>query len=88
MFYPTLLALLVDRTPESERGSAIGTLSGAFDLGGALGSVLVGFTVERASFAAGFRVAAAGAALGIGSFLLSEWRMRTRAVLPRPAAGV
>ena len=46
MFYPTLLALLVDRTPEAERGSAMGTLSGSFDLGSVLGSLLVGFTVR------------------------------------------
>src|SRR6266436_4919131 len=55
LFYPTLLALLVDRTPEGERGSAIGTLSGSFDLGSVVGSFLVGLTVERVSYAAGFQ---------------------------------
>jgi MFS family permease len=88
LFYPTLVALLVDRTPETERGSAIGTLSGSFDLGGMVGSLLVGLTVDRVSFAAGFHVAAAGAALGLALFVLMERRAATRSVLPRPAAGV
>jgi MFS family permease len=88
MFYPTLVALLVDRTPEAERGSAIGTLSGSFDLGSVVGSLLVGLTVDRVSFAAGFPVAAAGVALGLAWFLLMERRAVGRSVLPRPAAGV
>jgi MFS family permease len=88
VFYPTLLALLVDRTPEAERGSAIGTLSGSFDLGSVVGSLLVGFTVERVSFAAGFRVAAAGALLGLALFVLAERRAGGPAVLPRPLPGV
>ena len=88
LFYPTLVALLVDRTPETERGSAIGTLSGSFDLGGMVGSLLVGLTVDQVSFAAGFHVAAAGAALGLALFVLTERRAAARSVLPRPAAGV
>jgi MFS family permease len=85
MFYPTLLALLVDRTPEAERGSAMGTLSGSFDLGSVLGSLLVGFTVERVSFAAGFHTAAIGALAGLTLFVLAE---RRRAVLRRSKLGV
>jgi MFS family permease len=88
VFYPTLLALLVDRTPESERGSAIGTLSGSFDLGNVVGSALVGVTVERVSYAAGFRVAAAGALLGLLLFVLAERRASGRSVLPRTVPGV
>jgi MFS family permease len=88
MFYPTLLALLVDRTPEAERGSAMGTLSGSFDLGSVLGSLLVGFTVERVSFAAGFHTAAAGALAGLTLFVLTERRASGRGVLPRSTAGV
>lgn len=84
MFYPTLLALLVDRTPEAERGSAMGTLSGSFDLGSVIGSLLVGLTVERVSFAAGFHLAAAGALAGLALFVLAE----RRAVLRRSMAGV
>jgi MFS family permease len=74
MLYPTLLAQLVDRTPERERGSAIGTLSGSFDLGNVIGSLLVGVTVERLSYAAGYGLAAAGAACGLLLFLWFERR--------------
>jgi MFS family permease len=88
VFYPTLLALLVDRTPEAERGSAIGTLSGSFDLGSVVGSMLVGVTVERISYAAGFHVAAGGALLGLVLFVIAERRLAGRAVLPRPLPGV
>jgi len=78
VFYPTLLALLVDRTPESERGSAIGTLSGSFDLGAVIGSLLVGVTMERVSYAAGFSVAGVGALLGLAVFLATERARRPR----------
>lgn len=88
VFYPTLLALLVDRTPEAERGSAIGTLSGSFDLGSVVGSMLVGVTVERISYAAGFHVAAGGALLGLVLFVIAERRLAGRAVLPRRLPGV
>jgi MFS family permease len=88
VFYPTLLALLVDRTPEAERGSAIGTLSGSFDLGSVVGSMLVGVTVERISYAAGFHVAAGDALLGLVLFVIAEGRLAGRAVLPRPLPGV
>jgi dipeptide/tripeptide permease len=53
-----------------------------------VGSLLIGFTVERISYAAGFRVAAAGALLGLALFVLAERRAGGRAVLPRPMAGV
>src|SRR5207237_984524 len=41
MLYPTLVALVVDRTPEPQRGRAIGTVSGAWDVGVAIGSPVV-----------------------------------------------
>jgi predicted MFS family arabinose efflux permease len=72
LLYPTLVALLVDRTPEAERGLAIGTLSASFDVGVVLGSLLIGFTVERASYAAGFGVAGLMAVMGLGTFLVTE----------------
>lgn len=86
LLYPTLVALLVDRTPEPERGLAIGTLSASFDVGVVLGSLLIGFTVERTSYAMGFGLAGAMAVLGLASFVLSE-RARLR-VVPPPSAEV
>jgi dipeptide/tripeptide permease len=78
------IALLVDRTPEAERGSVMGPLSGSFDLGSVLGSLLVGFTVERVSFAAGFHTAAIGSLAGLTLFVAAERRV----VLRRSKVGV
>ena len=88
LLYPTLVALLIDRTPEAERGLALGTLSASWDVGAASGALLVGLTVERTSYAAGFGLAAATAALGLGAFLALERRRVGRRDLPRPAPGV
>jgi dipeptide/tripeptide permease len=63
----------------------MGTLSGSFDLGSVLGSLLVGFTVERVSFAAGFYTAAIGALAGLTLFVMTERRV---AVLRRSTLGV
>ena len=88
VLYPTLLALLVDRTPEAERGLAIGTLSGSFDVGVVVGSLLVGVTVEWVSFTAGCAVAGVGAILGLATFLVTERRHARGRDLPEPSTGV
>src|SRR5438445_439588 len=56
LLYPTLAALVVERAPEAERGLALGTLSGAWDLGVVVGSVLIGAVADRVSYGAGFRL--------------------------------
>ena len=88
LLYPTLVALIVDRTPEPERGLAIGTLSGSWDVGVVVGSLIVGVTAERASYGAGFAVAGAFAILGLATFLLTERRHARRRVVPQPSPGV
>jgi MFS family permease len=88
LLYPTLVALLVDRTPEAERGLAIGTLSASWDVGVVIGSLLVGFTVERTSYAAGFALAGVAAVLGLAAFLATERRRARGRVVPRPSAEV
>jgi MFS family permease len=88
LLYPTLVALLVDRVPEAERGLALGTLSAFWDVGAAGGALLIGLTVERTSYAAGFLLGAATAVLGLGAFWAVERRHIGRRDLPRPAAGV
>jgi MFS family permease len=88
VLYPTLLALLVDRAPESERGLAIGTLSASFDVGIVIGSLAVGFTVEHTSYGAGFAVAGGAAILGLTMFVLTERRHARLRVVRRPPAGV
>ena len=62
-------------------------LSGSFDLGSALGSLLVGFTVERVSSAAGFHAAAAGALAGLTLFVLAERRAGGAGGFTRVAGG-
>ena len=76
LLYPTMVALLVDRTPEAERGLAIGTLSGSWDVGVVIGSLIIGVTVERVSYAAGFLVAGAASIAGLAAFVV------TRRVVP------
>jgi MFS family permease len=74
MLYPTLVALVVDRTPLAERGRAIGTLSGAWDVGVAIGAPAIALLVERHGFAAGFGASAVVTALGLVVFVTGERR--------------
>jgi MFS family permease len=87
LLYPTLIALVADRTPPAERGLAIGTISGAWDVGIVIGSAVVGFVVERAGYAPGFLVGAATAAAGLLVFVASERRRAPGASAPSPAGG-
>jgi MFS family permease len=80
VLYPTLIAVVLDRTPDRERGVALGSASAAWDLGVVVGSALVGFVADRVSFGAGFTVAGVAAALGVLAFAVGERRA------PRPAA--
>jgi MFS family permease len=81
MLYPTLVALVVDRTPEPERGLAVGTLSGAWDVGVALGSPLIALLVQSRGYSAGFLAAAAMTLLGLLTFVLTERRRLSPAAL-------
>jgi MFS family permease len=85
MLYPTLVALIVDRTPVAERGRAIGTLSGAWDVGLAIGSPLIALLVQAHGFSAGFLASALSTTLGLALLLTLE-RRRTRTITPLPAA--
>ena len=79
LLYPTLAALVVERAPESERGLALGTLSGAWDLGVVVGSALIGVVADRYSYGAGFAVGGAFAAIGVVALALSVERRTTGA---------
>ena len=74
MLYPTFVALVVDRTPFAERGRAIGTLSGAWDVGVATGSPLIAFLVQTHGYGAGFLASAATTALGLATLLVTARR--------------
>jgi MFS family permease len=88
MLYPTLVALVVDRTPEQERGLAIGTLSGAWDVGVAIGSPLIALLVQSRGYGAGFLAAAAMTLLGLATFALTERRRPAPLRLADRLAGV
>jgi len=77
VLYPTLVALVVERVPEAERGLAMGTVSAAWDLGIVFGAVVVGLVVERASYGAGFVLSAGLTAMALAAFVLAE-RVRVR----------
>ena len=82
VLYPTLIAVVLDRTPDSERGVALGSASAAWDLGVVVGSALVGFIADRVSFGAGFAVAGFAAGLGALAFVVSERRHLASAAAP------
>ena len=78
--YPMLVALVVDRVPDRERGVAMGMVSGAWDLGIFAGSLTIAAVVARASLGAGFAAATALTVLALGSLVTVErWRVRVRA---------
>ncbi len=82
VLYPTLAALVVERAPERERGLALGTLSGSWDLGVVVGATLIGAVADRYSYAAGFGVGALFGALGVCALALTVARRPIAAPLP------
>ena len=72
MLYPTFVALVVDRAPPTERGLAIGTLSGAWDVGVFIGAPIVARLVEARGYSAGFLASALAVVLGLAAFLVTE----------------
>ena len=82
LLYPTLAALVVERAPERERGLALGTLSGAWDLGVVVGSVLLGAVADHFSYATGFAVGSVFAALGVCALALTATRRPLTEPLP------
>jgi len=77
--YPMLVALVVDRVPDRERGVAMGMVSGAWDLGIFAGSLTIAAVVARASLGAGLGAASALTVLALGGLVLVE-RVRRRAL--------
>jgi MFS family permease len=75
--YPMLVALVVDRVPARERGVAMGTVSGAWDLGVFAGSLSIGAIVARTSYGAGFAAATAFTVLALAGLVLIERRRGT-----------
>lgn len=82
VLYPTLVALVVARVPEAERGLAMGTVSGAWDLGIVVGSLLLGLVAEQAGHGAAFLAAAALVAAALGGLVRLEGARAVARPLP------
>lgn len=78
--YPGLLSLTIDRVPPWERGSAMGTLTAAFDLSTGIGQPALGLVLEQTSFPILFITGAIGPLAAGAGFL--AWRKRSDAVYP------
>jgi MFS family permease len=87
LHYPTLAAYVVARAPEHERGLALGTLSGSWDLGVVVGSILIGAVADWLGYSAGFVVGALSGALGVAVLALSAPQAPTALPSSQPAAG-
>ena len=87
LHYPTLAAYVVARAPESERGLALGTLSGSWDLGVVVGSILIGAVADWLSYGAGFVVGALSGGLGVAVLALSAPRAPTALPSSPPTTG-
>lgn len=64
LLYPSMLMLALTGVPETERGSAVGTVSSFFDLSQGLGAVMLGAVVAVAGYRGSFLAAAALSLLG------------------------
>ena len=72
---PSIMALVVDRSPPHERGAALATLMGAFDVGVGLSSIALGAVLEYTDFTVMFLCAGGVALVGaIGA----AWGTRER----------
>ncbi len=65
MLYPSMLMLALTGVPETERGSAVGTISSFFDLSQGVGAVLLGGVVALTGYRGAFLAAAVLAMLAL-----------------------
>lgn len=70
--HPAVMALVVDRSTLRERGPALATLMGAFDIGVGLSAIVLGQVLERTNFTTTYLCAAGIALIGGGSFALAS----------------
>ncbi|MBN1382420.1 MAG: MFS transporter [Deltaproteobacteria bacterium] len=66
---PTLMAFTVDRVGDEGRGSAMGMLGASFDVGIAIGSIILGFVLQYTNFVIMFIIAGLIPLLGLIGFL-------------------
>jgi MFS family permease len=83
LIFPALALLVVGRTPDDQRGAAIGAFTACFDLGFALGGVTLGIVAEAAGYGLAFTVAAAACA--VGALVAQRAARGTAGGVPRPS---
>tara|TARA_B100000959_G_scaffold35132_1_gene33539 strand:- start:3471 stop:4553 length:1083 start_codon:yes stop_codon:yes gene_type:complete len=69
LIYPGINSLVIDRVPANERGSAIGTLQQAWDIGASGGNFIVGPIIGALGVGSAFVVVGAGVATGVVGFI-------------------
>ena len=69
--FPILTALLVDRAPDTDRGSAMSFFTALFDVGTLIGGPLLGAIIDNAGW--GPMYVAAGAALAVAAVIFWRW---------------
>src|SRR5690606_16423425 len=70
LFYPAIYALVIDLTPDEDRGKAVSICSVAFTFGGMLGVFAYGVAAELEGFRAMFAIAGAVCAAGFLVFAI------------------
>ena len=65
LLYPAILLLALNRAPDTERASVVGTVSSFFDLSQGLGALALGGVAELGGYRSAFAVAAVGAIAGL-----------------------
>lgn len=65
LLYPAMLTMALIGVPDSERGSAVGTVSSFFDLAQGIGAAVLGLSVALAGFRTAFATAAVFMVIGL-----------------------
>jgi len=65
LLYPAILLLALNRAPDTERGSVVGTVSSFFDLSQGLGALALGGVAELGGYRSAFAVAGVAAVIGL-----------------------
>jgi len=78
--HPAIMALVVDRSTQHDRGPALATLMGAFDVGVGLSAIGLGIVLEQTNFTTTYLCAAGIALIGGSIFALTTLRQRTASI--------
>lgn len=84
--FPILTAMLVDRAPDADRGSAMAFFTALFDIGMLIGGPILGAIVDAAGWSVMFAVSGVGlAAASVIFFRLDRWATGEAAEAPATA---